>query len=104
MNFIELTCKHNKTPLAINSDLIGVIDISSYGTHIIMGVENAFYQVSESYSEAMAKIHKAKRLEIASKIMGNVFQCCHLNQLSVDGIKTALNIAEELIKQNDNME
>jgi hypothetical protein len=35
-------------------------------------LNDTYYQVLESYSEVMAKIHKVKRLEIASRMIGHV--------------------------------
>lgn len=73
MNFIELTCKNTKQKMSINADLIENIDNTCSSTHIVMDTLNdTYYQVLESYSEVMAKIHKVKRLEIASRMIGHV--------------------------------
>ncbi len=113
MTFIELTLseKHLKRPITINIDLIEAVyrDEKTSETKIrVQGEsEHCYYLVKESYSEVMDKIRKAKRLEIASKLVDlsykwNFDDGYQINSESM--AKTALGIAEELIKQNEVME
>ncbi len=95
MNFIELTLKSNNK-ISANVNLIESVDQINGETYIRGQFDGENYcPVKESYSEVMAKIHKAKRLEIASRFAVMIYEC---------GAQRALEVAEELIKQNEAME
>jgi hypothetical protein len=67
-------------------------------------LNDTYYEVLESYSEVMAKIHKAKRLEIASKLAGMIYEC-GFQKVTCEAVSIrALEFAEELIKQNEVMQ
>lgn len=104
MSFIELTLKYSKTPIGVNMALIASIDDGPSSTRVITVGDDKHYEVSESYSNVMAKIHKAKRLKIASRLAGMIYEC-GLQKVTCEAVsKVALKLAEELIKQNEVME
>jgi hypothetical protein len=105
MSFIELTLKSKSNPIAVNISLIesvGIFDGSVY-LYVRSETEN-YYLVKEPYSEVMAKIHKVKRLEIASRVVGTAHKTLSYDHNFPNIAAEALFLAEELIKQNENME
>jgi hypothetical protein len=104
MNFIELTLKSNEKAL-FNVKLIESVEQFEGEIRLrTQGDEENYYPVIESYSEVMAKIHKVKRLEIASKLAGMIYEC-GFQKVTCEAVsKRALEFAEELIKQNEKME
>ncbi len=104
MNFIELTLKSNEK-IALNAGRVEAVGFLDGKTCLTMKDETeCYYIVKEPYSEVVAKIHKVKRLEIASRIFGHVHQS-FLGMCNGETIrKESLIMAEELIKQNEVME
>ncbi len=103
MNFIELA-SDKEYKFSLNIKLIESVELVAGSVEIHTLNEKRFYRTRESYSEIMDKIHKAKRLEIASRIFGHIHQS-FLGKFDGETIRReSLIMAEELIKQNENME